>query len=61
MGPKTKYSKVQLSRVYGKCDLEELTCLHKGVTPTDALLETLAARSLRERAYLFCFTVQTEP
>lgn len=59
-GAETKYSKTQLSRVYGKCSLEEFTCLHKGETPTDARLEPFAASSLRELAYLFFFTGQTE-
>lgn len=60
MGAETKYSKTQLSKVYGKCSLEEFTCLHKGETPTDARLEPFAASSLRELAYLFFFTGQTE-
>lgn len=60
MDPETKYSKAQLSRVYGKCFLEEFTCLHKGETPFDAPLEHFAASSLRELAYLFCFTGQIE-
>lgn len=41
MGAETKYSKAQLSKVYGKCSLEEFTCLHKGKTLTDAQLEPL--------------------
>lgn len=55
MGPGTKYSKIQLSRVDGKFSLQELTYLRKRETPIDGPLETFAASSLRETSVFVLF------
>lgn len=60
MGPGTEYRKVQLTRVDGKFSLQEPTYLQKGETPIDAPLEPFASSFLRELAYLFYFTGQTQ-